>query len=108
MILSFLILFLALISSASSIALQCHFHDSSWGYKCTDNVTQITSRHDRTVTDAGGEHSEERNNENVLAFAAFKTKLFFFPRDITSLFGNLKYISIKSSGRSLKIKNKLN
>lgn len=93
-----LVIFILAFSSASSIALQCHFHDSSWGYKCTDNVTQITARGDRTVADIIGAHNEEKSHDNVLVFSAFKTKIFYFPKELTTSFPNLKYISIKSCG----------
>lgn len=90
--------FIISISTARAITLQCHFHDSNWGYKCTDKRLIITTRDNRTLSKVEGEHGEEKSDESVLAFAAHKNKLFYMPRGLGGFFASLKYLSIKSCG----------
>lgn len=92
------LILLIIASTANAITLQCQFHDSNWGYKCTDTLLAITSRNNRALTEVEGEHIKGRNAEDVLAFAAFKRQIFYMPRELGESFSSLKYISIKSCG----------
>lgn len=91
-------LFFTFASISISIRLQCNFHESSWSYKCSAKSLSITSKSDRDVNFYSGQHLERRTSKKVLAFSAHSLEIFYFPRNLTQHFVNLKYISIQNSG----------
>jgi hypothetical protein len=84
-------------SLSTSIRLQCHFHESSWSYKCSAKSISVTSKSDRDVKILAGHHIEGKASRKVLAFSAHSFEIFYFPQNLTQHFVNLKYISIQNS-----------
>lgn len=81
-----------------SASVFCEFKESSsYGYECEVKYLTITSKEDRTITEAIGYHASGKNNRDVKYFHSINHIVKFFPLGLATIFNNLENVYIHIS-----------
>lgn len=88
-----LVLVLA-IKFVACVILECEFPPQNFLYGCKVKSLEITSRHNRSITEVRGQHLGGKSHNGVQKLKASGKLINYFPQNLTSFFKNLKFIEI--------------